>query len=392
MRISMRLLVLAFGLTAVALWSVQWSLVAKPNRVLENADAEVLVQLRLDLEVEQKVNRELLAEIRALKQQRKSDDAAASSSSAAAATTLPVLPSSPPVPAALRPDHSQFTVVMMSYPKSDRFHRLEAIVKAIRQWKGGMVREVLLVWNGDGSLLPAQIRALADEEGAGVVPFRVLPQSHNRLDNRWRVWREVSTDAILNMDDDMDLKESGVRCLFDVWRSAPDRLVGVDVRSHSDDRDAIARASKRAGIDVDGFAYAPRHVDRYGRKVYSIVLPRAVMGNKKLWRAYDAVEPALRSVVDDLLCDDIAFNFVAANATGAAPVYARASFTPYSESNSKNSLQKLKNMKARRQRCLPALAALFSDGGGGGSPGHVPLQYNSWYATCSWDGESGNHK
>ena len=267
------------------------------------------------------------------------------------------------------------TVVLMSYPKSERFHRLVSIIKEVKSWD--FVHEILIVWNGDLNKVPESVSNHIDNK------LRILPQSHNRLDNRWKIASEVYTDAILNMDDDIDLKSKGGRCLFEVWKSAPDRIVGIDVRSHSDNERAVEKSASRSGHrNSDGWVYYPRHTDSYGRKAYSISLPRSLIGHKKLWKAYEQSEPILRPVVDELLCDDIAFNFAAANATLAAPIYAKAPFSPFPESQSANSLQKLKNMKARRQKCLPALSELFNG---------MVLRHNTWVAQCSWDGESGNH-
>eukprot|EP00756_Hemistasia_phaeocysticola_P057419 Hpha_TRINITY_DN34033_c0_g1::TRINITY_DN34033_c0_g1_i1::g.30508::m.30508 len=276
----------------------------------------------------------------------------------------------------------EITVVMMSYPKSKRFHRLEALLRRVRAWD--FVAEVLLVWNGEPSLLPPQIEALVSkQEGA---PIRLLPQTSNRLDNRWRVGRVLRTEGVLNIDDDVDLPYNGAKCMLDVWRAAPLRLVAVDVRAHSDSPAAIRTARKRSGMDPGNWAYSPRHVLADGRKAYSIALPRALMGHREHWLHYDSAASGtgdLRRIVDDLLCDDIAFNFVASNTSGAGPVYARAAFAPYRESQAKDSLQKMAGMRGRRQSCVSELAKAL---------GRMPLRYEAWHASCLWNGESGDHR
>eukprot|EP01060_Flectonema_neradi_P011566 TRINITY_DN18621_c0_g1_i1.p1 TRINITY_DN18621_c0_g1~~TRINITY_DN18621_c0_g1_i1.p1 ORF type:complete len:360 (+),score=65.10 TRINITY_DN18621_c0_g1_i1:25-1104(+) len=318
-------------------------------------------RLSKELKVEQKVNRELLVSHRKMmedgKQQQQPPPAALPT-----ATTFDLL------------NTRNLTVVLMSYPKSERFHRLVAIIEEVKSWN--FVHEILIIWNGDADKVPEVVAAHVGPQ------MRILPQSHNRLDNRWKIAKQVKTDAILNMDDDINMKEKGGRCLFEIWKSAPFRITGIDVRSHSDNEYALEKSASRSGHKNKEWAYFPRHSDEYGRKAYSISLPRSLIGHKSIWEAYERAEPLLRPVVDDLLCDDIAFNFAAANATLAAPIYARAPFTPFPESQSANSLQKLKNMKAKRQKCLPALSDVFSG---------MVLKHNTWVAQCTWDGESGNH-
>ena len=50
------------------------------------------------------------------------------------------------------------------------------------------------------------------------------------------------------------------------------------------------------------------------------MLPRSLLTHRSHYVAYEAAQrhKPFRDVVDDLLCDDIAFNFVVANATGMA--------------------------------------------------------------------------
>ncbi|KAJ9450891.1 Exostosin-2 [Diplonema papillatum] len=332
-------------------------------QVTSVAQHEAVGQLRANVEVEKQAARALLAENRRLK-------SLAAEQCAGDGNHV-----------GLAPDREmKVTAVLMSYPGSDRFHRLTSIVQEVRTWE--FVVEVLLVWNGNESQVPAVVRDL--ESAPGAVPFRVLPQNANRLDNRWKIGRHVTSEGVLNLDDDVDIRSVGASCLHRVWQAAPDRLVTIDVRAHSDSKSAVSSAEKRSGAKVAGAtAYTPRHVDAKGVKHYSIALPRALMGHRKYWLAYEAAESRVRAIVDELMCDDIAFNFVVANASGAGPIYARAPFAPFPESQSANSLQKLKNMRAKRQQCISRLTNAFG--------GTIPLKHMSWYAACSWDGESGNH-
>ncbi|CUG05480.1 glycosyltransferase family 64, putative, partial [Bodo saltans] len=219
----------------------------------------------------------------------------------------------------------------MSYPKSSRFHLLEQIIRKVNQWD--FVWEIILVWNGPIDVLPDTIQRFFKESPRKPVSgddsttfaqrhklrahhkrpfFTILPQSLNRVDNRWRIAEHIDTDAILNMDDDINLHMSGAQCMLQVWRSSPSALVAIDVRSH------FVHA-KEGGGPHGPFGYVAR--DRSaGFKQYSIALPRALLTNREYYVAYDAAwrhksdesptKKGVKEIVDELLCDDIAFNFV----------------------------------------------------------------------------------
>lgn len=300
----------------------------------------------------------------------------------------------------------KLTVVLMSYPGSSRFAVLVKILKKVAQWP--IVLEVLLVWNGDESKVPSLLseamreinaKAAANEDGKGTKPsptasVRLLPQEFNRIDNRWRLGRQIRTEGILNMDDDVNLYEDGALCMFNVWQSSPQSIISVDVRSHFSHADKSKQASQLGPFGPWGYA-ARDTVSEPSVKKYSVGLPRVLLTSRKHLLEYEATwldeSSGLKDIVDRLLCDDIALNFVAANRTdarrrnsgikgsgeGAAGViYVKAHFDPYPESHSADGLTKQKGMKEKRQRCVNELAGRFG----------MALKPRSWHVLCSVDG------
>jgi hypothetical protein len=310
----------------------------------------------------------------------------------------------------------KLTLVLMSYPGSLRFAVLIKILQKVVKWS--FIEEVLLVWNGDGDKVPPILTEAITAINAGarsssthrhqagggggdyVAPIRLLPQQHNRIDNRWRLASTIKTQAILNMDDDVNLYEDGARCMFNVWRSSPQSIISVDVRSHfkHSDRSKGGSGTNSKGGPFGPWGYIAR--DTFSdpntdmSKKYSIGLPRVLLTSRQHLMDYEASwkdeSSGLRDIVDRLLCDDIALNFVAANKTEArrkmgggvegmgAPgvIYAKAHFEPYPESHSNDSLYKKKGMKEKRQRCVNELAERFG----------MSLQPRSWHVLCSVDG------
>jgi hypothetical protein len=306
------------------------------------------------------------------------------------------------------------TVVVMSYPKSSRFHLLEEIIRKVASWD--FVWEVILVWNGDAAMLPQKIQDVtrafpvksaavaSGSEGINLQKqrlqnkrpfFALLPQAHNRVDNRWRIAQHVDTDAILNMDDDINLHQTGAQCMLNVWRASPSALVAIDVRSHF-------IHAKAEGGPFGPFGYVAR--DRSaGYKQYSIALPRALLTNRAYyvayddaWRASDHSDPTqkkgVKQIVDELLCDDIAFNFVAANTSlkrneqlpGGHVIYVKAKYSAYPESHSADGMTKKEGMKAMRQKCVNALSKHLGDSA---SPNQgMLLLHRPWHVLCEVDG------
>lgn len=340
-----------------------------------------------------------------------------------------------PRSATIEPGDKGLTVVLMSYPGSDRLHRLVDILAKVAspEWLAVARGGVVLVWNGNLEALPQLlIKAIAGVPDPSKV--RVLPQIANRVDNRWRIAANITTDAVLVMDDDINLSLDGAICMWDVWSSLrqPGHLVGLDVRSHyvvgapkqqGSPRGSAALESKRFETDLRNagptdvrFGYASKARDlSFGFKKYSVVLPRAMLVHAQSLDDYSTAfhdaRTQVRDIVDKLRCDDIAFNFVAANASrrrwqrgegdvvrtttsGIADnkrgtpshdgwvssppaniVYVKAKYEVYPESHTGNAMHREAKMKDNRQQCVNRLASTLG----------VP-SWRSWHVVCSVDG------
>lgn len=298
-------------------------------------------------------------------------------------TRTPRVPvSAPSANASSSEKHQRLTIVLMSYPKSSRFHLLQRIIEKCIKWTS-LAEEVLLVWNGNVGEVPPNIAALEKTyprlplgdtaASLAYVPFSVLPQEANRVDNRWRIGSRIATDAVLNMDDDVDLDFVGASCMFHVWLASPSSIVAVDVRSH------FAASHSPYGE----WGYSARDQSQ-GYKKYSIALPRALLSHRDYYLAYDAAwkdaSLGLRSIVDELLCDDIAFNFVVgqhAPADVPTVIYAKAKYRPFPESHSGDAMFNKPGMKPKRQKCVNRLAAAFNG---------MLLRHREWHVLCEVDG------
>jgi hypothetical protein len=348
------------------------------------------------------------------------------------------------------PNDDRATLVVMSYPGSKRHHRLVEILRRmlLEQYDADgysrAIAEGVLVWNGREAEIPASVRvALGAIAAAAPVSaalggdpslplrsdsafekilvygsrLRVLIARANSVDNRWRLGAFLRTATVLNLDDDINLYPEGAACLMSVRHSllGPHVLVAADVRSHCVHGQQSCKDHKYdgAGNVVGGppaghgpYGYAARHiVNRV--KHYSIALPRALVVSRATLLEYDRIwldkRSGLRSIVKELECDDLALNYVAANASlrdgpGNLPtaVLAKARYVAYSESHS--GMFDTPGMKDKRQKCVNRLAALFANGRAGASVakedaledgltiGQGAPRFRSWFVHCSVDG------
>ncbi|KAE9420049.1 hypothetical protein Angca_005660 [Angiostrongylus cantonensis] len=192
----------------------------------------------------------------------------------------------------------QFTVVLLTYNRDsvlsaslERLHRLPYLNKVIVIWNN-VAREPLGAW--------PRLH----------VPVEFIKVSNNSLNNRFVPWDRIRTEAILSLDDDIDLKQHEIVFAFRVWRENRHRIVGFPARHHA-----------RYG---DQMYYNSNHTCQL-----SIVLTGAAFLHKSYLHAYTHQMPeAIRRHVDEVTnCEDIAMNFLVAHITREAPIKTTSKWT-----------------------------------------------------------------
>ncbi|KAJ1364077.1 hypothetical protein KIN20_024084 [Parelaphostrongylus tenuis] len=192
----------------------------------------------------------------------------------------------------------QFTVVLLTYNRDsvlsaslERLHRLPYLNKVIVIWNN-VAREPLGAW--------PRLH----------VPVEFIKVSNNSLNNRFVPWDRIRTEAILSLDDDIDLKQHEIVFAFRVWRENRHRIVGFPARHHA-----------RYG---DQMYYNSNHTCQL-----SIILTGAAFLHKSYLHAYTHEMPeAIRRHVDEVTnCEDIAMNFLVAHITREAPIKTTSKWT-----------------------------------------------------------------
>ncbi|XWS74837.1 hypothetical protein CRYUN_Cryun01aG0032100 [Craigia yunnanensis] len=134
------------------------------------------------------------------------------------------------------------------------------------------------------------------------------------LNNRFKEIKDLKTDAVFSIDDDVIFPCSSVEFAFTVWQSAPDAMVGYVPRMHWVDQ------TKGKDKYIYGGWWSV-----WWSGTYSMVLSKAAFFHKKYLKLYTDEMPASikEFITRNRNCEDIAMSFLVANATGAPPIWVK---------------------------------------------------------------------
>ncbi|CAN6705195.1 unnamed protein product [Malus baccata var. baccata] len=135
------------------------------------------------------------------------------------------------------------------------------------------------------------------------------------LNNRFKEIKDLRTDAVFSIDDDVIFLCSSVEFAFDVWQSASDTMVGFVPRMHWVD----PKGDKNHYIYGGWWSV-------WWTGTYSMVLSKAAFFHKKYLSLYTNEMPASikEFITKNRNCEDIAMSFLVANVTNAPPIWVKA--------------------------------------------------------------------
>ncbi|KAM2281120.1 hypothetical protein ACFX1S_041761 [Malus domestica] len=134
------------------------------------------------------------------------------------------------------------------------------------------------------------------------------------LNNRFKEIKDLRTDAVFSIDDDVIFPCSSVEFAFDVWQSASDTMVGFVPRMHWVD----PKGDKNHYIYGGWWSV-------WWTGTYSMVLSKAAFFHKKYLSLYTNEMPASikEFITKNRNCEDIAMSFLVANVTNAPPIWVK---------------------------------------------------------------------
>ncbi|XP_026684532.1 exostosin-3 [Diaphorina citri] len=119
----------------------------------------------------------------------------------------------------------QFTIIILTYERD------QVLINSLSRLNNlPYLNKVVVVWN---SVQPPREDLRWPDIG---VPVVVVRTNTNDLNNRFKPYDVIETEAVLNMDDDVYLRHDEIMFAFRVWREQRDRIVGFPGRYHAWDQ------------------------------------------------------------------------------------------------------------------------------------------------------------
>ncbi|OAY46223.1 glycosylinositol phosphorylceramide mannosyl transferase 1 isoform X2 [Manihot esculenta] len=193
-------------------------------------------------------------------------------------------------------------------------------------------------------------------KGARRAELKFDINKEDSLNNRFKEIKDLKTDAVFSIDDDVIFPCSSVEFAFSVWQSAPDNMVGFVPRSHW-----IDQLEGKKDYYVYGGWWSV-----WWTGTYSMVLSKAAFFHKKYLSLYSNEMPAsIREyTTKNRNCEDIAMSFLVANATGAPPIWVKGKIFEIGSTG----ISSLGGHSERRTTCVNRFVAEY---------GRMPLVYTS---------------
>jgi len=194
------------------------------------------------------------------------------------------------------------TLIVMSHA-ADRLAELITILRRYRAMPPGFLEEIVVVWNDPSRRDIAKKIEDLNAESIGVT-LRVVAAQANSTNNRFAIWESIRTEGVIIQDDDMWVNDVDLDRLISTWQRNREALVGA--------------RSERVHFQVNESGSFLQRCRKLTSKC--TMLPRPWVVATRYLRRYMEVE-AMPALMDQHpACDEIYFNGILANATGALPI------------------------------------------------------------------------
>lgn len=177
---------------------------------------------------------------------------------------------------------------------------------------------------------------------------------------------------MFNVDDDMIVDCRSLYFAFEAWRASSETLVGFNPRLHTPVRHPVETPLSQRALRLEPKAPAARTAQpcsyRYRHYwfvwwhgVYSMVLTKAAFCHHKYFEMYTNNLP--REIWDfvhaNKNCEDIAMQFLIANATGLPPVWVRGHYRDSGVLDFSGGISTGSGHRVKRDECLTVFAEVF---------------------------------
>ena len=202
----------------------------------------------------------------------------------------------------------------------NRLQYIQDLVKLSRAHP--FVENVIIIWNGPD--IPEDVSYLASPPKGSQSTVTVVQYDINSLNNRFDPYLPIHTEAVMVVDDDLEIFPETISCAMMSWMSDPSRLYSFGIG--------------RSVTKVDYKPSAP------GDNATNFYLPRLIFHKEFLDIYYSKKYQRLRNYVDDHdgHCDDVAFASVVTKHTKKGMVRFNA------RAKTKNTIDGISDQSGRR--------------------------------------------
>mmetsp|Transcript_41086 Transcript_41086/g.113183 ORF Transcript_41086/g.113183 Transcript_41086/m.113183 type:complete len:439 (+) Transcript_41086:37-1353(+) len=219
-----------------------------------------------------------------------------------------------------------------------------------------LVAAVLIVWNSLDAV-STQDAPCAQQQYSRAV--HVIPSRYNTLLNRYMVYRNVTTDAVLLLDDDIEMMDaSSLQRMYTTWATHQSQVVGLFSRCV-------------IGSQPGSFEYSHRLGEYPCCGRYHLTTGRANMVHRSYLQLFMASQP--QEILEHIFaqkptCEDIALHFLVSNRTGLPPIKLTGLTNDLTHNLSASGMHGTRSgWRRRRSECLNMFTRLY---------GRFPLKTN----------------
>ncbi|KAK7301462.1 hypothetical protein RJT34_12326 [Clitoria ternatea] len=177
--------------------------------------------------------------------------------------------------------------------------------------------------------------------------FRFDINTDDKSNSRFRPIKDLGTDAVFSVDDDVIVPCSNLDFAFSVWQTAPFTMVGFVPRMHWLDK----KQNNVAYYKYGGWWSV------WWMGTYSMVLSKAAFFHRQYLDLYaHKMSLSIQNHVSrERSCEDIAMSLLVANATGGPPIWVKGKIYEMGASG----ISSLRGHSHRRNKCLNDLISLY---------------------------------
>ena len=193
------------------------------------------------------------------------------------------------------------TIVVLGH-QTERIGGIESIISCVL--KSVVVQQIIVVWNGP--TLPKQVSGFKNMQTKDSARVTVVKAATNSLNNRYDLSiLPIRTEAVMVWDDDTQLTNQAIDCLFEAWKRDPASVYCIGK--------GIERVAKLG-------------VYESSKKGHNFLLPRMMFHRRYLEVYFSERYRLVRQYVDEhpAHCDDIAFLAIVTKHTSRALVHVSA--------------------------------------------------------------------